>query len=54
MSKAPNQLYIRNNTWKEINEKEEFQLYDSLVCYLQATNVNGKKINILLVDKKKN
>lgn len=42
MSKAQNQLYIRNNTWKEINQKEEFQLYESLVCYLQATNANEK------------
>lgn len=55
MSKAQNQLYIRNNIThgKKLIKKEEFLLYDSLVYYLQATNANEKKINILLADKRK-
>lgn len=44
MSKAQNQLYIRNNIThgKKLIKKEVFLLYDSLVCYLQATNANEK------------
>lgn len=52
MSKAQNQLYIRNNLThgKKLIKKKNF--YNSVVCYLQATNAN-EKINILLADKRK-